>query len=114
MLKIGGGRVAADLRARVTEDRRGRRCRSWLRDPGGVAQVERVVGVDGGGEKVDAAPKTGGDDDHGVCGEERCPASREVGEVACRPIMNPEVRVPMCSSERWNSTFDLFLARGRM
>jgi len=34
-----------------------------------VAQVERVVGVDGGGEEVDAAPEEGGDDDHGFAGE---------------------------------------------
>ncbi len=35
----------------------------------GVAEVERVVGVDGGGEEVDAAPEEGGDDDHGLAGE---------------------------------------------
>ena len=35
----------------------------------GVADVERIVGVDGGGEEVDAAPEESGDDDHGFARE---------------------------------------------
>ena len=34
-----------------------------------MAQVERVVGVDAGGEEVDAAPEECGDDDHGFAGK---------------------------------------------
>jgi hypothetical protein len=36
---------------------------------GRVADVERVVGVDGRGEEVDAAPEKSGDDDHGLARE---------------------------------------------
>ena len=34
-----------------------------------MAQVERVVGVDRGGEEVHAAPEERGDDDHGFAGK---------------------------------------------
>ncbi len=34
-----------------------------------VAEVERVIGVDGRGEEVDGGPEEGGCDDHGLAGE---------------------------------------------
>src|SRR5262249_37030964 len=63
----GKDAVALVLGIEVREYGGGEDAKAGFADPeGGVAKVERVVGVNTGGEEVDAAPEEGGDDDHGL------------------------------------------------
>jgi len=66
----GEDAVALIFGVEVGKDRGGEDAEAGFADTErGVAEVERVVGVDGGGEEVDAGPKEGGDDDHWLAGE---------------------------------------------
>src|SRR5439155_11447783 len=62
--------VALIFGIEVAEDCRGEDAEAGFADAeGGVPEVKRVVGVDGGGEEVNAAPEESGDDDHRFAGE---------------------------------------------
>ena len=66
----GEDAVALIWLVKISQERRREDAEAGFADAeGGVPEVERVVGVGGGGEEVDAAPEEGGDDDHGFAGE---------------------------------------------
>ena len=108
----GENAVALVFGIEIGEDRGGKDAEAGFTDAeGGVANQERIVGVDAGGEKVDTRPEESGDDDHGLAWETITEPSSDWrgGHVGDH---EPEGEGPDVLVGEVELAFDLFLDAG--